>query len=107
MSSSDGVVELTDATFDDMVRSGIWLVDFWAAWCAPCHAVIPTLDDLAQKADGRYRIAKLDVLEQPETAARFGILSLPTFIVFRDGEAARRVTGARSARWFEAELAES
>ena len=94
---SELIDELTDETFDSSVSdgSGIWLVDFWAEWCGPCHALTPVLDELAGE-NGELRIAKLDVQSNPEVANRFEIQSLPTLIIFRDGVPVSRQFGAKS-----------
>jgi thioredoxin 1 len=69
------------------------LVDFWAAWCGPCQTMGPVVDELAHELEGKARIAKVDVEEHGELAERFGVHSIPTFILFRDGEELERVTG--------------
>lgn len=96
-------MDVTDATFaaevlgaDDAV-----LVDFWAPWCAPCKAIAPILEELAAGSGGRVRLAKLNVDENPQVAADYGVLSLPTVILFEDGEPRETVVGARSRKHFE------
>jgi thioredoxin 1 len=93
------VVELTDVTFDSSVsdHSGTWLVDFWAEWCGPCHALTPVLEELAGEG-GEVRIAKLDVQSNPDVANRFEIQSLPTLIIFKDGVPVSRQFGPKSLR---------
>ena len=80
-------VELTAATFDRHLRNdGIpLLVDFWAAWCGPCKAMAPVLEALSREAEPRLRVAKVDTDAVPEVAARFGIRSIPTLILFKGG----------------------
>jgi thioredoxin 1 len=99
--------EVTDATFDEEVLDAgkPVVVDFWAPWCGPCKAIEPALGELASRSDG-VEFVKLDIDENPEVAARFGVLSLPTVIVFEDGEARRTIFGARSKRHYEEALAD-
>ena len=70
------------------------LVDFWAEWCAPCRMVAPVLEELAEEYAGRVKVAKLNVDANRETAARYDIMSIPTVILFKDGQAAKQVVGA-------------
>ena len=77
------------------------LVDFWAPWCAPCRAIEPVLEEVAGRHDGRLRLVRVNVDENVETAARYGVLALPTVIVFSDGEAAETLAGARGRSDYE------
>ena len=79
------IEHLTDATFADAVSEGLTVVDFWADWCGPCRAMAPQLERAAQLRP-QYRFAKVDVDAEPELAGRFGIRSIPTLMVLRDGE---------------------
>ncbi len=79
------IEHLTDTTFADAIASGITVVDFWAAWCGPCRAMAPQFERAATLRP-QYRFAKVDVDAQPQTAALYGIRSIPTLMVFRDGE---------------------
>jgi thioredoxin 1 len=90
------VVELTDVTFGTEVEQGegLVLVDFWAPWCTPCRMVAPVVEKLAQEYDGQVRFGKLNVDEAPETAAAYGIRSIPTLALFRDGAPVEGVLGA-------------
>lgn len=93
---SDGhPVQLSDADFDSRVkRSGLILVDFWAPWCAPCGMVAPVLEAIAKDYAGRLTIGKLNTDENPQTAMKFNIMSIPTMILFKDGKPVESIIGA-------------
>ena len=94
-------VAVTDADWDATVLGGDQpvLVDFWAPWCVPCRVVEPALHTLAARYAGRLTVARLNVDDEPRAAARYDVLSLPTLILFRDGEPVERLAGAvRRAR---------
>lgn len=100
------IINATDASFDtDVVNSdGLVLVDFWAAWCGPCKAIAPVLEELAEDYQGRVKIVKVDVDANPQSAARFGIRSIPTLFVFKNGERVETVVGGRPKSEFVALL---
>ena len=102
------VTTLTDTTFDEEVRAETApvLVDFTAAWCPPCKAIAPILDELADEYAGSLRIVKVDVDENPSVAMRFGIRSMPTLVVLRDGVEVKRLVGARPKRILLEDLAD-
>jgi thioredoxin 1 len=97
---------VTGATLDETVAGSPVpvVVDFWAEWCPPCHAIAPILDELAAEHGDELRIVKLDVDAHPEVAARFGVMSFPTLLVFSGGEVVKRLVGARGKRHLMAEL---
>ena len=92
---SGAISTLTDATFDEEVRAADEpvLVDFWAEWCGPCKMIAPILNELAREYDGKLRITKLDVDENPATAMAYGVMSIPTLILFKDGKPVERIVG--------------
>jgi thioredoxin 1 len=95
--------ELADETFEHDVLKAERpvVVDFWAPWCGPCKAVEPVLADLAKAVEGRVEFAKMNIDENPLTASRYGVLSIPTAILFEGGEARESVVGARSRSHYE------
>ena len=94
--SSELVLNLSDDSFDDEMKkaSGPILVDFWAAWCAPCKTIAPCLEQIAHEMAGKATVAKVDVDENGDLSSRFGIRSIPTLIVFKDGRVVDQMIGA-------------
>ena len=91
------VTELNDATFDEVIRSADRpvLVDFTAAWCGPCQKLAPILDEIATEQADRLQVVKIDVDDNPKTTLRYEVMSMPTLILFKEGEPERRLVGAR------------
>ena len=88
---------ITDKTFNEETDKGLVLIDFWATWCGPCRMQAPILDQLEQEYDEEeFRIAKLDVDENPETPQQFGIMSIPTLMLKKDGQVVEKAVGVHS-----------
>jgi thioredoxin 1 len=98
MSSNGEPIHVTDDTFEsEVIQSDTPVItDFWAEWCSPCKMIAPILDDIAQERQGELTVAKLDVDENPNTAMRYGVRSIPTLILFKNGQEAARLVGAMS-----------
>jgi thioredoxin 1 len=101
-------VDVTDATFADEVlnSSETIMVDFWAEWCGPCRAVSPILDAIAAEHAGKIKIVKLNVDDNPQTAMKYQITSIPAMNVFKGGEVVKTIIGAKPKPQIEADLAE-
>lgn len=90
------IIELTDSNFQETIKSGVTLVDFWAPWCGPCLMQGPIVDQVAEKVDGKATVAKVNVDESMQTAMRYRIQSIPSLLVFKDGEVADQMVGVQS-----------
>ena len=104
--SSDLIKHVTDASFEaDVLKSGKpVLVDYWAEWCGPCKSIAPILDEVAKEYEGRLKIAKINVDENQQVPAKFGIRGIPTLMLFKDGQLAGTLVGAHPKAKFTAFL---
>ena len=89
-------MDLTNKNFDSVIGNGTTLVDFWAEWCGPCKMQAPVIDQLGDKYQGKVTVAKLNVDDEPSIAARFGVMSIPTLVVYKNGEEVTRRVGVQS-----------
>lgn len=101
-----GILTVTDSTFDESIGSAETpvLVDFWAEWCGPCKMIAPVLEEIARDQADRVTIVKLNVDENPDIAMRFDVMSIPTLLLFKDGEVVHRTVGAKGKNQLLAEL---
>ena len=90
---AEGVIELDGTTYDDTVKSGVVLVDFWAPWCGPCKMQTPILEKVAAAVGDKAVISKVNVDESPDLAAKYGIRSIPTLVLLKDGENKQQFVG--------------
>jgi thioredoxin 1 len=91
--ASEKIKTFTDADFQDSVKQGVVLVDFWAEWCAPCRRLAPTVDQLAEEYNGRVTVAKMNVDQNPVTPPNYMIRGIPTLLLFKDGDLKETVVG--------------
>jgi thioredoxin 1 len=105
---AEGITTLTDATFDESVgaSSTPLIVDFWAEWCGPCKMIAPVLEEIAKEQGGKVAVAKLNVDDNPEIARRYEVMSIPTLLVFAEGQVQRRLVGAKGKAQLLEELSE-
>ena len=89
-------LELTASNFDESIKEGIALVDFWAPWCGPCRMLAPVIEELAEDFDGKAKICKVNTDEEQDIAVKYGIRSIPTILFFKDGELVDQMVGASS-----------
>jgi len=87
-------IELNASNFDDTIKEGVTLVDFWAPWCGPCRMIAPVIEELANDYDGKAKICKVNTDEEQDIAIQYGIRSIPTLLFFKDGHLADQMVGA-------------
>jgi len=97
-------VVVNDNNFQEEIKEGVVLVDFWAEWCGPCQMMLPILEELSIKMEGKAKVCKLNVDEAPTIAGQFRVMSIPTLIVFKDGEPVETMVGVQQADALEATL---
>jgi thioredoxin 1 len=103
-----GIVNLSTSTFDETVAGSDTpvIVDFWAEWCGPCKTIAPILGELSTELDGKITIAKVNVDDNPDLAMRYNVMSIPTLLVFSNGEVSKRLVGAKGKSQLLQELDE-
>ncbi len=103
---SKNIIELSDATFDEQIGAAETpiLVDFWAEWCGPCKKIAPVLEEISNEQEGRLTIAKLNIDDNPDVAQRYGVMSIPTLLLFKDGKLANTMVGAKGKYQLLSEL---
>ena len=97
-------VILNEQNFNEEISSWVVLVDFWAEWCGPCQMMLPILEELSTRMEGKAKIAKVNVDENPSLAAQFRVMSIPTLIVFKDGQPVEQLVWVQKAEDLEAVL---
>lgn len=96
--------ELTNGKFDEFVKEGVALIDFYADWCMPCVMMGPIVDEISEKFKGRVKVGKVNVEDAPELASKFNVSSIPNFVVFKNGKVVGQFTGGMSEEDFEERL---
>lgn len=101
---AESIIELNEREFDNFIKEEIVLVDFYADWCMPCMMMAPVIEDIARKFKGKIKFGKVNIEDNQELAQKFRIVSLPTFILFKDGKQAEQFVGSRSKEDFADKL---
>ncbi|QFR38940.1 thioredoxin [Candidatus Gracilibacteria bacterium 28_42_T64] len=90
-------IVLNEENFKDTIKEGITLVDFWAEWCGPCQQMLPILEDFSKEMEGKMKVGKVNVDENPGISAEYRVMSIPTLIVLKDGEMVEQMVGVKSS----------
>lgn len=98
------VTELTDQTFDEKTNNGVTFTDFWATWCGPCRMQSPVIEQLAEEMGNKVFFSKVDVDANQETAAKFGIMSIPTMLIKKDGQVVDTIVGYHTKEQLQKKL---
>ncbi len=98
------VEEITEKEFYKRIKDGLTVIDFFAEWCMPCLMMAPILDEVEEKFKGKINFAKINVDDNSEIASKYGVMSIPTFVIFKDGKEIERFTGAMTSEQFEENL---
>jgi len=104
MTNNDKVPELSKGKFDDFTKKGFVLIDFFADWCMPCLTMAPIMDELSEKFHGKIKFGKINIEENQELAQKFNIVSIPNFVLLKNGEIADQFIGSMSTEDFEEKL---
>jgi len=96
MTTVNNLAELNNSNFYEEIKSGVTLVDFWAPWCGPCRLQSPILEEVKKKVQDKVKIAKVNVDDNPDIAQTFGIISIPTLILYKDGKVIKQFVGVQS-----------
>ncbi len=104
MTEDNKVSELTNGEFEEFIKDGITLIDFFAEWCMPCLMLAPVVEEMSKKFDGKIKFGKVDIDSNREFAQKFGINSIPNLVVFKDGEVLEQFVGLMSAEDLEEKL---
>ncbi len=102
--TSANVMHLTDQNFNNVVKNGVVIVDFWAEWCGPCKMIVPVMNEIADELKGKVKVGKLNVDISRQTASKFAIRSIPTVIIFKNGKEFKRIVGVKSKNVYLKEL---
>lgn len=101
MADNKSVIELNDQNFNETISKGVTLVDFYAEWCGPCRMIAPTIGNLATKLGNTAKVGKIDVDTAQDTTQKYGVMSIPTLIVFKDGTEVKRFVGVKDEATLE------